>query len=629
MEVHDPPSALSGSSPGWKLLSDLPTEVPPSADDFAHFFNGGEPDWRIASQSDLEPIQIASSIIERTRRRIAEKRTGIELLIGPAGEGKSTSLLQAAARILRESNNVTILWREQRDAALTDEVLAKARELGPHCLVVADNAHTLLRNLDKAIKNGAVGPSHGSQFLLASRDTDWARVVFGEGRAFDPIATWSRGRIIVADKHPFGKALQNDADRIVRNWARFERDTPPSVKGLRPRDAAAHLVAEMKSADPSTGALLGGLLAVRFTQDGLKEHLISLLDSLSQDSLPSSRSMADLLAVLAVVDVAGVGGIPREVLAKFCDLPVTALRVRVENRLAREAVASASGDQIQGRHPRISRALVEAALSTRSNLPLEEALEDVLRSTVEVRTELGSRREFGTLLRLPQKVGRITEEIVPLRISGPLAIQLARRVVSLTPNDLASHELLSICFRNANLAGNAVEEVWQPILGSLLLTDAWRDWRATVRTSCNEIATALDVSGDSFGAFAFRCLAISDKCEPANSDARQINVSLAGAALSLQKLYRLRCQEPEFLNAVRQIDAYFRKYAPQSNEARYASFNMKELKVSPVDYEGVPQLLRLLSASLNHSDLSVNRALLGEWLDSLTFNSLRSKLTKD
>lgn len=312
---------------GWvTLTSDFFSAITPD-DDLTSFFNGGEPSWEAVVNPLLARLELTNSLLERTRRRIRERKAGIELLIGPTGEGKSTALRQAAVALAQEDSR-TILWRQHRDALFDQNVLDTALALGPGTVLLSDSAQLILDQLHELIKGGSIPSSSGLQMLLASRDTDWTRQTRELGFKLNPADAWKSMGPIVSTKHPFGRVTDTDARKIIRSWHSLESTPPGTIRGLSERDAAKLLSDASASASPQNGALLGGLLAIRYTPEELRAHLVSLLESLSQDTIGGEMTLADVVIVLALVDTAGVDGIPSEIIAGFCDIDESDFRAR-------------------------------------------------------------------------------------------------------------------------------------------------------------------------------------------------------------------------------------------------------------------------------------------------------------
>lgn len=519
---------------GWAVLppSFFASLTPDS--DLTKFFNGGEPYWEAVVNPKLARIQLTRTILDRTRRRITENKTGIELMIGPTGEGKSTAIRQAAA-ILALEDSRTVLWRQQGDAVLDESVVAAALALGTNTVLVSDNAQLILQPLNQLVMNGSV-PREGLQILLASRDTDWIRQRRALGFKLDPKDSWTSKLPLVSTKHPFGRVTEDDARKIVRSWRALEPDPPGAIRDLNDADAAELLSNASASADAENGALLGGLLRIRYTPEELRAHLMSLLESLSQDATESSVTLADVVFVLALVNVASVDSVPTEVMARFCGVDQPLFYRDVANRLGSEAVANYSEDVMRTRHPTVASTILEIAMSHDSDIAAEAAAFHLLAAVHDA----GSNSQFKVGYGQLSGLGRtLYKAILPATVAPQiraLGIALARRACELRPKALANHMALSECLRLEKQAPKALTTVWAPLAGDLIGRGTWQDWNKNARTAANEFAITASLCGDEREAAIIRMAALSDIYQANRLEYRSVSFSISGLVLHLARL---------------------------------------------------------------------------------------------
>ncbi|MET8833770.1 hypothetical protein ABZV78_07630 [Micromonospora sp. NPDC004540] len=528
----DVPEAPSG----WVVLQPAFFSAMSPDEDLTNFFNGGEPYWEAVVNPRLPRIQIAQSLLDRTRRRMREKKAGIELLMGPTGEGKSTALRQAAAVLALEDSR-TILWRQHRDAVLDQKVVDIARACGPGTVIASDNAHLILDQLHELISDGGVPSSSELQLLLATRDTDWTRRTRELGFKLNPAESWKTMGPIVCTKHPFGRVSETDARKIVQSWRTLESSCPDAIQGLSDGEAAKWLSDASRSADSQHGALLGGLLAIRYTPEELRAHLVTLLESLSRDDTPGDMTLADVVIVLAVADVAGADGIPSEVIAGFCDVDELNFRTQVANRLGEEAVANYSDDTLRSRHPMVSEAIFEVAMSANSSFAVESAACHLLAVIAKGAEGAKLRDGYGQVFGLGRELykARVPEGLAPR--ARRLGIALARHARELRGSTLANHMSLSECLRLEKQATKAVTTVWTPIAGQLLDKEKWQDWNKNSRTALNEFAITASLAGDELEAAVLRIAALSDNYRANRLTSEKITFTLRGLALHLSRLH--------------------------------------------------------------------------------------------
>ena len=523
---------------GWLTLTAAVFSAMTPDENLTNFFNGGEPSWEAVINSRLSRLQVAESLLDRTRRRIRENRAGIELLVGPTGEGKSTALRQAVAVLARQDMRV-VLWRQQRDASLDEKAIEIARTHGAGTVLASDNAQLIVEQLHELIKNGGLPSTSGLQVLLAARDTDWTRRIRELGFNLDPAEAWKSMGPMVSTKHPFGRVTETDARKIVLSWRALESHSPDAIRDMSDGDAARRLSAASAGAPAQHGALLGGLLAIRYTPEELRAHLVSLLESLSQDKTSSDMTLADVIIILALVDVAGVDGIPSEIIAEFCGTDEFRFRSQIASRLGKEAVANYNDDTVRSRHPMVSHAVYEIAMSSSSNFPVEFAAFRLL-ELIAGENGTGRLKEgYGQIFELGRRLhkAKLPSNLAP--ISRSLGIALARKACELRPSTLANYMALSECLRLEKQAKRALVTVWVPINQRLLDKTAWQDWNKNSRTALNEFAITASMAGDELGAAVLRMAALSDAYRAANGklEYRTVAFTLRGLAIHLSRLY--------------------------------------------------------------------------------------------
>jgi len=556
-----------GVPTGWTAITAESLAAIAPRVDLASYFNGGGPDWQVVVNPGLRQLQVTLTLLDRTRRRIRENRAGFELLIAPSGEGKSTALMQAVVALAQGDEKCVVLWRRLNNAQLTHDVLEYAARLGSKCVVAADNAHTLLDRLHEFVRNGDISSTNGVQYMFASRDTDWMREAQRAGLPLEPGDAWKRSGFLVADKFRSGRVSKEDAVRIVRSWYALESGVPDPIRGKTEDEAAEFLSAASATSDPKHGALLGGLLSTRYTVEGLRGHLVDLLDDMSRDDTPSGHSLADLVIALAIVDVAGAEGIPQEIVADFCSVSTDEVRAHIETRLAQEAVASAAGEMLRGRHPRVSRAVLYIALSLSSTIPAEKHAMELIDSTVRLGEKHHYRAGYGQILDVGRRLSRIDDmtDLPEARLRA-LAVKLATHSRDRRPKLLSTHIGMSTALRKRDQAQEAVDQVWLPVADQLVRPKVWaEDWRQRSRSAFNELATALGGARHHGESALASGLALSDLCRPYDIGDHELAISLLGICVSLDNLYT-ESPDTVFARVLGEIHGCLRTLVPAATD---------------------------------------------------------------
>lgn len=549
---------------GWVALSpDHFSSIVP-ATQLTDFFNGAEPDWRTVVNPKLPCMQLAQSALERTRRRQMESKSGIELLVGPTGEGKSTAIRQVAARLALE-DSCTVLWRQEATAVVGSELIMIAESYGPGTVIVSDNAHVLLQEWNEIVMRGLVASSAGLQVILASRDTDWFRATRALGFKIDPAVAWKSKVASVSVNHPFGRVTMADALKIVRSWRTLDEAPPAAIRGISDDEAAQMLTKASEIAAGSHGAFLGGLLAVRYTPEELKAHLVTLLEALACDVTPSGGTLADVAMVLALVDLAGVDGIPSAVVAEFCGVEESQFRTEVANKLGSEAVANYADDTLRSRHPLISQVIFGLAASGGSALSMQGAARELLRSAASAGNRGTFQTGYGHILGVGRELYKAHAHDSGGEAARQLGIALARDACELMSDNLANYMALSECLRLDRQAGRSLETVWHPIAERVFDRASWQDWNKNCRTAMNEYAIAASVADAEIEAVVIRIASLSDLYSANRLELRKAGFALSGVMLHL---YRIQSEAPApaVAQVLAQTCACLVKFIPTESE---------------------------------------------------------------
>ena len=319
-----------------------------SSHDAANFFDGAEPDWTIAQCTEIPRRAIVSRVLEQVLNVVHREHPHVHLLIGPSGEGKSLALRQIAVDLVAHLNRVRVLWHQDETAPLTgDQILALPKE--PHgWVVISDYADLCIRQLHASIvATGRAGRSD-VQFLFASRESDWR--ASGAQRL-----TW---RPYVSFKQETLSGLSEpDAMAIARAWLHFDPKSSRWADGTTDVELGRRLItASNDGAEVGEGALLGGVLAVRFAE-GLLEHVRDLLERLSTVALPGGSTLLKAFSYVAAMHAEGLTFLSRVVLAQLTACPSADFHQSIVFPLGREAAAG-GGTLLLTRHRKIAVAAI-------------------------------------------------------------------------------------------------------------------------------------------------------------------------------------------------------------------------------------------------------------------------------
>ena len=350
---------------GWTVLSAsdfLARKRQISPESAARFFGGGEPDWDVALCPEIARRAVVSDIVSAVRANDLSERPSVTLLIGPGGEGKSMAIRQAVAFMAETDAKTRILWHQNEQASVDTDLLINLPVTGGAWIVASDNADLISSQLHRSAQALSAKARGDVRFLIAARDVDW-RAAGGQRIDWRPVAHFQE--LVLS-----GVSLP-DASLIAQSWQRLEKPGEPFDQSDVDK-VAGQLAAACKSEDGDhEGALLGGMLALRFGT-GLRDHVKSLLLRLEAVKVSEKHSLASALGFMATMHAEQMDYLSRPVLAEALEVDLSALQTLVVFPLAREAAAGAvGGTLLRTRHRRIA---IEICNVLRDDLGIDECL---------------------------------------------------------------------------------------------------------------------------------------------------------------------------------------------------------------------------------------------------------------
>jgi hypothetical protein len=362
LQGMSPPAAVASavSSPlaGWELIDApyLAALSPLRPEEVVRYFDGATPTWRHAACADI-PSRAAVAEIGRRLAEVQSSKAAcsLQLIRAAGGEGKTTLLLQAATAAAK-SAGWNVLWRPVPRVGLPSEHISTL-DPAKHWLIVADDAENLVRDLSDAARLlHEAGRSH-VHFLLAARDTDW-RYFYGDRQSWGTLLK----------QHPdilLRELRDDDANMLVEAWRKYGNDGLRELASLPDTDqqvAALLDAVHGAAAARDEGSFFGGLLAVRFGPDGLRNHVVALLTRLKEARIEGSdRNLFDALLYVAACHAVGIPGIDEKVLADLLGVDREWVQTRIVNPLGEEAAAVRSAGHVLTRHSKVAAAILVAA----------------------------------------------------------------------------------------------------------------------------------------------------------------------------------------------------------------------------------------------------------------------------
>lgn len=526
------PSVVSPLA-GWDLVDAayLGALPPLRPEEVVRYFDGATPTWRHATCADI-PSRAA---VTEIGRRLAEARSSnaacsLQLIRAAGGEGKTTLLLQSAAAAAKDGG-WNVLWRTTPRVGLPPE---HVRTLNPtkHWLIVADDAENLIHDLSEASRLlHEAGRAH-VHFLLASRDTDW-RHFHGDRQS------WGTR----LNKHPdmlLHELRADDAKMLVEAWQKYGDDGLRKLASVPNTDQQVTALLDAvhgAAAARDEGSFFGGLLAVRFGPDGLRNHVVTLLTRLKGTQIENStRNLFDALLYVAACHGVGIPGIDETVLANLLGVERDWVKTLVVNPLGEEAAAVRNAGYVLTRHSKVAAAILVAAHEL-FDADLGEVWGRIVDQTIasdrELRLEM---RWFSQAILVGPRLQRELPRQLPEKRRNEIAVVAAQVAARQKSEWLGCIVNLGKTYRNA---GNLPAAI-QVFRNNLATAPSKVDFTDVIRGYWYEWGVAEGSMGD--GALHraadawLQGLSLADHLETAPITPEQSNLSCAGLGVAFGKL---------------------------------------------------------------------------------------------
>ncbi|UOQ50869.1 hypothetical protein [Hymenobacter cellulosivorans] len=204
----------------------------------------------------------------------------------------------------------------------------------------------------------------------------------------------------------------DDAKLIVKAWGKFG---PAGLRALSsiskvPERALRLIDAVWDEAKEQgglpwikqyDGSFFGGLLAVRFGDNGLRSHVLEFLkrlDGIAIEDSTNSSTLLDALLYIAACHGTNVSGLDGRVLADLVGVPRDWVQSRVVRPLGAEAGTVDSGGHVFTRHSRVAAAIIVEAENSLSR-DFAEVWSRLVRQTAEAgRDVYYDSRSYGVIL---------------------------------------------------------------------------------------------------------------------------------------------------------------------------------------------------------------------------------------
>jgi SIR2-like domain len=574
-------SIISSPIAGWQLIAPpyLDSLQALNPDELIRYFDGAVPTWRHA----VSPVIPRRQGVEKLTARFAQVAhddiaRSMHLIRAAGGEGKSTLLLQAAADVAR-AGGWSVLWRTSPKEGISPEQVANL-DPARRWLIVADDADGIVPGLAATAEHISQTGRSGVHFLLATRDADW-KDARGSRK---PWPEWldTFPDIVLRGISP------DDAKAILTAW---ENAGPDGLRELGAIGDSAKRVAVFESAvrdslgeqheqarrhRPQEGSFFGGLLAVRFGQNGLRAHVRAFLQRLEHMHIEHGNgSLFDALLYVAACHGIGIPGIDERVLADLVDVPREWVQRYVLRPLGEEAAAVHSAGHVLTRHSQVAAAILVEAEET-FQMDLAEVWARLVRQTVQTSNNGGvSYQTHSKILHAGPRLQRALPHQIPKERRKAIAIAAARADHEAQPERLGPVIGLAQTLRLAGQPDSATDLFRQNVPKADSLADA--DER--IRSYWNEWGICEGLAGDTAehraaGAW-LQGLSISDHLNPAPITDENVKLSCGGLGVAFGKLAQPDPDCP-FAKARRSVAYLGRLASPDRTAMRYFALHDRE-----------------------------------------------------
>jgi hypothetical protein len=418
------------------------------------------------------------------------------LLVGPRGQGKTTTAQQVAVDIVRRGTRV--LFRDPGTALDADAI--EALPEGPWVLI-SDDSEEIAADLESTVTLLAKRRKD-VHWMLVGRSPDWESKFKRDGRSAEP--PWEKFVSLWPTLGMRGKLLElapADADRLAAAWG-----AAGSLRELEsdPEDDRGQFI--LGAVETRGGmcdkTLLGGILDQRFGADGLVDYVATLVGELSESDV-------DAFLSVAVAEACDFDGIDMAVVADLMGVDGAGARA-IHQRLIEGDVGSGSGSALRTRHPAIAQAAVRLVDAGRlgDNRNLDDIWRRLVQSTAKMGRELGPLVSDGPIMTAgPVLTGRYERFGIPRDGADRIARVIADEAIAAMGDRFSLFTVLQA--RTYRLGGLAAEAA--AILRKSFADDCRKqDWDRMGRSYLYELALAEAAQGHNLEVIVLAGVSMAD-----------------------------------------------------------------------------------------------------------------------
>lgn len=531
MRSEDPATATASiASPlaGWELIDAayLGALNPLRPEEVVRYFDGATPSWQHATCADIPHRTVAGEIAKRLAEiKNSKSSCSLQLILAAGGEGKSTLLYQAAATAV-QSGDWNVLWRPAPRLHLPSEHVS-ALDPSKDWLIVADDAENLVDDLSEAARLlHTAGLSH-VHYLLAARDTDWH---YANGNQ-KPWNTWLKRHSDVLLR----ELIPGDAAILVGAWQKYGTDGLRELAFLPDSDKQISTLLDAirgTSALNTDGSFFGGLLAIRFGPDGLRDHVVSVLSRLRERQIKNSdHTLFDAIVYVAACHAANIQGINENILADLVRVPRDWLQSLVVKPLGEEAAAVRSAGHVLTRHSSVAEAILVSAEQD-LGADIAEVWCALVRQTVRTSLDVRIGRSFAQIIHAGPRLQHELPHHFTEQRRMEIAVAVAKSAVEAQTTWLGCVVDLGKTYRNSGDFPAAV----QVFRDNLSTASSKVDYAKVIRGYWYEWGVVEGLAGNDASNAWIQGLSISDHLRAAQITDNDAKLTCAGLGVAFGKL---------------------------------------------------------------------------------------------
>lgn len=393
-DTHNEHTELLDPMAGWRLMdrSILESERGKTTDALIlKYFNGRIPSIDLAASPKIPRREVVRRVINGINGPKCKGPIIVNIL-GAAGEGKSTALLQCMVGLVETGSGWRALVKYDESARLSLELFEVLRAGGGQWLLVVDDADLVAQEIFAAAEGLSNSQRDDVVFLLAARDTDWRHL----GQKGKSHGNWSREygyqfKSLYSEELLKGLS-ELDARAIVSAWSAFGNEGLGQLSELAISEAAERLFNEAKEEaikHQHEGSFLGALLRVRVGED-LKPHIATLLARLDHQFIESTgsgsraKTLRDAVAYIAAMHAENYLYLSKQVLAQVLGCELGEVRPEILTPLGEETLLDVPGQRILVRHRAVAEVIIEI-LAAQWGFDPDEALADLVKAVEQLR----------------------------------------------------------------------------------------------------------------------------------------------------------------------------------------------------------------------------------------------------